>query len=101
MILLESENILIRDVLTDKFARPSGVDQTLSDFDGVGYHIESTKTGPLTISMDIRCWKQLEACGAMEILQREYGSWIKPAAESGYSVTLEFDYAKVPAEGRE
>lgn len=101
MILLESENILIRDVLTDKFAHPSGVDQTLSDFDGVGYHLESTKSGPLTLSMEIRCWKQLEACGAMDILKRDYGSWIRPEVESGYNITLEFDYAQVPPEGRE
>lgn len=37
----------------------------------------------------------------MEVLKREYNSWIRDAVEPEYSVTLEFDYAKVPAAGPE
>ncbi|PWN50786.1 putative ARC35-subunit of the Arp2/3 complex [Violaceomyces palustris] len=101
MILLESENIIIRDVLTDKFARPSSVDQTFTDFDGVAYHIESTKQGPITLSMDIRCWSDLAKTGALDIIKREYGDWVRPETEPDYSITLEFDYAKVPPLGAE
>lgn len=51
--------------------------------------------------MDIKCWNQLVQTGAMEVLQREYGSWIRSSVEPEYSVTLEFDLAKVPAAGPE
>ncbi|SPO23607.1 probable ARC35 - subunit of the Arp2/3 complex [Ustilago trichophora] len=102
MILLGTENIIIRDVLTEKFERPASVDQTFTDFDGVAYHLESTsKAGPLTLSMDIRCWSELVQAGALDVLKREYGSWIRDSVEPEYSVTLEFDYAKVPAAGPE
>lgn len=78
------------------------MDQTFTDFDGVAYHLESTsKAGPLTLSMDIRCWSELVQAGANDVLKREYGSWIRDSVEPEYSVTLEFDYAKVPAAGPE
>ena len=78
------------------------MDQTFTDFDGVAYHLESTsKAGPLTLSMDIRCWSELVQAGALDVLKREYGSWIRDSVEPEYSVTLELDYAKVPAAGPE
>ncbi|KAN0064760.1 Arp complex subunit [Thecaphora frezii] len=101
MILLGTENIIIRDVLTDKFNRPSSVDQTFTDFDGVAYHIESSKAGPLTLSMDIKCWQDLVNAGANHVLQREYAQWIRPSTEPEYNVTLEFDYAQIPPPGPE
>lgn len=73
------------------------MDQTFTDFDGVAYHLESSKAGPLTLSMDIRCWKELQSYGAMDVIQREYGQWLRQGqAEPDYSVTLEFDYEKLP-----
>lgn len=100
--MLGTENIIIRDVLREKFEKPSSVDQTFTDFDGVAYHLESpSKAGPITLSMDIRCWSELVQAGALDVLKREYGSWIRDSVEPEYSVTLEFDYAKVPAAGPE
>jgi actin related protein 2/3 complex, subunit 2 len=81
--------------------RPSAVDQTFTDYDGVAYHIESSKSGPLTLSMEIRCWDELMQYGAMDIIKREYGSYIKEPTESEYSLTLEFDFNNLPAEGGE
>lgn len=103
MILLPPENTIIQHVLSTRFASPGAVDQTFSDFDGVAYHVESTKAGPLTLSMDIRCWPDLVAQGAESVLQREYGSHLLPAAETeqGYSVSLRFEYASVPPDGAE
>ncbi|KAK0546706.1 Arp complex subunit [Tilletia horrida] len=101
MILLEPENVIIREVLTDRFAKPSSVDQTFSDFDGVAYHLEGSKSGPLRLSMDIRCWDELVTHGAHDILKREYGPWISAEVETGYSVSLEFDYASIPPAGPE
>ena len=73
------------------------MDQTFTDFDGVAYHLESSKAGPITLSIDIRCWGELAAAGANEVLRREYGDYIRQGApEPEYSVTLELDYASVP-----
>ncbi|CAO1634408.1 unnamed protein product [Parajaminaea phylloscopi] len=96
MILLEDENRLIQSTLAQKFETPGLIDQTFTDFDGVAYYLESSKTGPVSLSMDIRCWKQLEAAGATEVLQREYGQWLLDTPRDGYSVTLEIAYEKVP-----
>lgn len=101
MILLEDENALILSTLTSKFETPGPIDQAFTDFDGVAYYLESSKQGPLSLSMDIRCWKELEAAGAMDVLKREYGQWLLPTAKDGYSVSLEIDYAQVPQDERE
>ncbi len=77
------------------------MDQTFTDFDGVAYHVESSKAGPLTLSMDIRCWSELVQYGAMDVIQREYGSYIKAETENEYSITLEFDYNNLPADAGE
>lgn len=76
------------------------MDQTFTDFDGVAYHMESAKTGPLTLSMDIRCWDELVQSGVNELLQQIYGGWISANTEHGYNITLSFDYNAVPPLGR-
>lgn len=103
MILLPPENTIIQHVLTQRFAKPGAVDQTFSDFDGVAYHVESAKTGPMTLSMDIRCWNELASYGAHDVLAREYGAYLVPDSEveQGYSVSLRFDYDQLPPEGEE
>lgn len=105
MILLGAENTIVRKVLEDKFAscvaanRPGAVDQTFTDFDGVSYHVESSKEGPLTLSIDLRCWDELVQYGASELLANTYGAWVSPDVETGYNATLKFDYAALPAPG--
>lgn len=101
MILLGAENRIIHDLLTSKFANPSAVDQTFTDFDGVAYHVESSKAGPLTLSMDIRCWDELVQHGALDLIRQMYGGWVRSNAEEGYNVTLSFDYGALPAPGPE
>lgn len=96
MILLESENLLIKDLLGKHFNQTGPVDQTMTDFDGVRYHVESTKTGPLTLSMGIHWWQDLAQNGALDILKREYGPFIKPETNVGYNITLEFDQSNIP-----
>lgn len=101
MILLEDSNALISSTLTTRFAEPGPIDQTFTDFDGVSYYLESSKSGPISLSMDIRCWSQLEEQGATEVLRREYGGLLCDKAREGYSVTLEIGYEGVPPEGGE
>lgn len=96
MILLEDDNALIRSALSQRFNEPAPLDQTFTDFDGVAYYLESSKSGPVTLSMDIRCWKQLVASGAQDVLKREYGDLLLPNPRDGYSVTLEIHDDKVP-----
>ena len=99
MILLGAENEIIRHVLTSKFSVPGAVDQMFTDFDGVAYHIESSREGPLTLSMDIRCWPELVLYGARENLRQMYGGWIRETPEPDFQITLSFDYASVPPAG--
>ena len=99
MILLGAENTIVRTVLEDKFASPGAVDQTFTDFDGVSYHVESTKEGPLTLSIELRCWDELVRYGAADLLANIYGAWVSPDVETGYNATLKFDYSSLPAAG--
>lgn len=81
--------------------RPAAVDQTFTDFDGVSYHLEGSKNGPINLSIDLRCWRELEALGATDVLRREYGSFVKAQPENEYSVTLELEYASIPSDQSE
>ena len=95
MILLGAENEIIRHVLTSKFSVPGAVDQMFTDFDGVAYHIESSREGPLTLSMDIRCWPELVQYGARENLRQMYGGWIRETPEPDFQITLSFDLSLI------
>jgi actin related protein 2/3 complex subunit 2 len=46
--------------------------------------------------MQIRCWDELVQYGAMEILQREYGSLLLAQPEAEYNVSLLIDLDAVP-----
>jgi actin related protein 2/3 complex subunit 2 len=60
MIQLEVENVIIRELLQEKFIKPSSVDQQFVDFDGVRYHLHTPeRKTELLLSMDIRCWPDL------------------------------------------
>ncbi|KAH8914987.1 P34-Arc-domain-containing protein [Atractiella rhizophila] len=101
MILLEDSNMLITDFLTEKFNKPGSVDQAFVDFDGVRYHLSTPHTkNTLVLSIDIRCWQELLAYGAEEVIRREYGNWITDT-EEGYCLSLKFDVDGIPAEGEE
>ena len=104
MLLLDSHNLLIQTILTEKFASssPSGVDQVITDFDNVQFHL-SNPFGPddkpiktiIHLSMAIKCYKDLVQYGANDILEREYKSMIiKP--EQGYDFTIEINLDQLP-----
>ncbi|GJJ12502.1 hypothetical protein Clacol_006745 [Clathrus columnatus] len=88
--------------LTDKATKPSFVDVHFVDFDGVRFHITSgDKKTLLRLSMSIRCWDELVAYGAEEILHREYGQYLSAAVEPQHNVTLDIDIDQLPPEGEE
>ncbi|KAM7192264.1 Arp2/3 complex, 34 kD subunit p34-Arc domain containing protein [Naviculisporaceae sp. PSN 640] len=100
MLLLDYQNVLIQSVLTERFsgAPPVVVDQTVSDFDGVTFHISTrdVKT-KIMISIQIRCFPDLVKYGAEEVLNREYGPYVVPP-EPGYDFSVEVDLENLPAE---
>ncbi len=51
--------------------------------------------------MHIRCWDELVRYGALDVLQREYGSLVQAQPESEYNISLLIDLETAPPEGGE
>lgn len=49
--------------------------------------------------MHIRCWDELVRYGALDVLQREYGSLVQAQPESDYNISLLVDLETAPPEG--
>jgi actin related protein 2/3 complex subunit 2 len=103
MILLEINNRIVEDTLTQKFTnaaaggKPEAVDITVADFDGVIYHI-SNPNGDKTkvqVSISLKFYRELQEHGADDLIRREYGPFLT-APEDGYSVSLLYDLDNVP-----
>jgi actin related protein 2/3 complex, subunit 2 len=79
-------------------AAPASIDQTVSDFDGVTFHISTPETKTqILVSINIRCYNDLVKYGAEQVLQREYGQYVV-APESGYNFSVLVDLENLPAE---
>jgi len=48
--------------------------------------------------MNIRCWDELVAYGALDVLKREYGTLIKAQVEPEYHVSLDIDLEQIPSD---
>jgi actin related protein 2/3 complex subunit 2 len=48
--------------------------------------------------MNIRCWDELAAYGALDVLRREYGSLIRAQTEPEYNISLDIDLEQLPAD---
>ena len=105
MLLLEPHNLLIQTILTEKFSSsksPSTVDQVITDFDNVNFHL-SNPTGTdekpvksiIHLSMAIKCYKDLLKYGANRVLEREYKEMII-SLEQGYDFTIEINLEQLP-----
>jgi actin related protein 2/3 complex subunit 2 len=78
-------------------ASPVSIDQTVSDFDGVTFHISTPETKTqIMVSLQIRCYKDLLRYGAEEVLNREYGPYVV-APEPGYDFSILVDLENLPA----
>ncbi|KAM0256783.1 hypothetical protein ACHAQJ_004735 [Trichoderma viride] len=98
MLLLDYQNALIQSVLTERFsgAPPVHIDQTVSDFDGVTFHISTPEVKTkILLSLQIRCFKDLAKYGAEQVLQREYGQYVVPV-EVGYDFSVLIDLENLP-----
>lgn len=100
MLLLDYQNVLIQSVFTERFsgAPPVSIDQTVSDFDGVTFHISTPESKTkILVSIQIRCFQDLLRYGAEEVLNREYGSYVVPP-EPGFDFSILIDLENLPAE---
>lgn len=100
MLLLDYQNVLIQSVLTERFsgAAPVNIDQTVSDFDGVIFHISTPEAKTkIQVSIQIKCWRDLVKYGAEQVLNREYGEYVVPP-EPGYDFSVTVDLDNLPAE---
>lgn len=98
MLLLDYENVLIKSILTERFsgAPAQSIDQVVSDFDGVTFHISTpTAKTQILISLSVKCYQELLQYGAEAVLQREYGNYIT-APEAGYNFSLLVDLENLP-----
>ncbi|KAG9242970.1 Arp2/3 complex, 34 kd subunit p34-Arc-domain-containing protein [Calycina marina] len=100
MLHLDYHNVLIQSILTERFsgAPPVNIDQVVSDFDGVIFHISTPETkSKILVSIQVKCYDELVTYGAQQVLEREYGQYIVEP-ESGYNFSVQVDLDNLPAE---
>ncbi|KAH0558773.1 ARP2/3 actin-organizing complex subunit Arc34 [Trichoglossum hirsutum] len=100
MLLLDYQNVLIQTLLTERFsgAPPVSIDQVVSDFDGVTFHLSTPESkSRILISISVKCFSELVQYGAQQVLEREYGPYIV-APESGYDFSIVVDLDSLPEE---
>ena len=79
-------------------AAPVSIDQVVSDFDGVTFHICTPESkSKIVISISVKCFPELLQYGAQDVLQREYGPYII-SPEQGYDFSIMVDLDDLPAE---
>ena len=103
MLLLDYQNVLIQSILTERLsgAPPASIDQIVSDFDGVTYHISTPNSkSQILISLQVKCYKDLLHYGAETVLQREYGHYIT-SPEAGYDFSILVDLENLPSSQEE
>jgi actin related protein 2/3 complex subunit 2 len=72
------------------------IDQVVSDFDGVTFHISTPESKTkIVVSISVRCYHELVQYGAQAVLEREYGPYII-APESGYNFSVQVDLENLP-----
>lgn len=82
--------------LTGSRGAPTSIDQVVSDFDGVTFHISTPETKTkILVSIHVKCFHELVQYGAQQVLEREYGPYIV-APESGYDFSVQVDLENLP-----
>ena len=120
MLHLDYHNVLIQSILTERFsgwawagaypillnstdldphsAPPVNIDQVVSDFDGVTFHISTPEAkSKILVSISVKCYDELVNYGAQQVLEREYSQYIVEP-ESGYNFSVQVDLNDLPAE---
>ena len=77
-------------------APPVNIDQTVSDFDGVTFHISTPESkSKILVSIQVKCFNELLNYGAQQVLEREYGPYVV-APENGYNFSVLVDLDGLP-----
>jgi len=72
------------------------IDQVVSDFDNVTYHISTPETkSKILVSISVKCFGELVQYGAQSVLEREYGPFIV-SPENGYDFSVLVDLENLP-----
>jgi len=103
MILLEINNRVLEEQLVQRFQnvvagnKPDTVDVTLSDFDGVLYHISNPGGDKMKIqiSISLKFYQELQSHGADDLIREIYGPLLADTPEAGYSVSVQLDLENV------
>ncbi|RPB26104.1 P34-Arc-domain-containing protein [Terfezia boudieri ATCC MYA-4762] len=99
MLLLEYHNLLIQTLLTERFnsTTPTSIDQIISDFDGVTFHVSTPESKTkILVSISVKCFSDLVKYGANDVLRREYGPYVVEP-EVGYDFSIVLDLENLPA----
>lgn len=118
MLLLDYQNVLIQSLLTERFSGyycnghtiyqalltaltsvpPVSIDQVVSDFDGVTFHLSTPESkSKILISISVKCFRELVQYGAQQVLEREYGPYIT-SPEAGYDFSVLVDLDNLPSD---
>ncbi|KAL9103430.1 MAG: hypothetical protein Q9163_001532 [Psora crenata] len=100
MLLLDYQNVLIQSLLTERFsgAPPVSIDQVVSDFDNVSFHVSTPEAkSKILISISVKCYQELLQYGAQSVLEREYGPYIV-SPEAGYDFSVLIDLENLPSD---
>jgi actin related protein 2/3 complex subunit 2 len=74
------------------------IDQIVSDFDGVTFHISTPESkSKILVSIQVKCYDELVNYGAQKVLEREYGQYIVEP-ENGYNFSVQIDLDNLPAD---
>nr|CDS25545.1 actin related protein 2:3 complex subunit 2 [Hymenolepis microstoma] len=110
MIIIEPFHLAVKEIILaqlqayrerqqnpDSASKPSKLFAKVSDFDGVLYSIvQEDGSNILSVSISLSFYKEIEQFGDAKVLSREYGEYLKPIADTGTNVTLEFDCKNLP-----
>ncbi|XP_003746516.1 actin-related protein 2/3 complex subunit 2 [Galendromus occidentalis] len=104
MILLETNNKIVEDILRVKFSNHKAgskadyVDATVADFDGVLFHLSNPAgdKSKIRLSIALKFYRELQDHGADELLKREYGELLEATPEEMYNVSILFDMDALP-----
>jgi actin related protein 2/3 complex subunit 2 len=92
--------VLLKSLLTDKIVdggAPTSIDQVVSDFDNVTYHISTPESKTkIVVSLSIKSWPDLKNYGVDIVLDREYGKYKLSPPEHGYDYSVLIDLGALP-----
>lgn len=102
--LLEYQNLLLKSIFSEAILdqeEPSKIDQVVSDFDNVAYHISTPESkSKILLSIVLKAWPDLTKYGAKEMLESEYDGFVT-TVEPGYNFSVLIDLENLPVSSLE